>query len=145
MNASAAIADRYCDEPSAGRLSPRSLDILFQVCLGSSGLHVPRHCPLTTRGRPQTWRSLSFAPWTSLRDCAISPRTPMNHAGQPLHTKGILELVTFCNSGFPDESGLRLYDIPNGFGWRPEKGARIFSAWLRIFLHMHHMMTLVHP
>jgi hypothetical protein len=28
-----------------------------------------RHGPLTTRGRPQAWRSLFFAPCTSLRPC----------------------------------------------------------------------------
>ena len=31
--------------------------------------------------RPQAWRSLFFAPWTSPRDCAISQRTVMNNAG----------------------------------------------------------------
>jgi hypothetical protein len=43
----------------AGRLAPRTLNILFQVCLGSSGLRVP----------------------VSLCDCAISRRTVMNNAG----------------------------------------------------------------
>ena len=42
----------------AGRLAPRNLDILFQVCLGFSGLRVP----------------------VSQRDCAISSRTVMNNA-----------------------------------------------------------------
>ena len=44
----------------AGRLAPRNLNILFQVCLGSLELRVP----------------------VSQCDCAISPRTLMNNAGR---------------------------------------------------------------
>ena len=32
------------------------------------------HCPLTTRGRPQTWRSLFFAPWTFTRELCATER-----------------------------------------------------------------------
>jgi hypothetical protein len=66
MNVSTATADtplrhagmRLGGMP-AGRLAPRGLNILFQVCLGLSGLRVP----------------------VSLGDCAISRRTVMNYAG----------------------------------------------------------------
>jgi hypothetical protein len=59
MNASAAIADSLLRRAFGGRLAPHNLDILFQVCLGFSGLRVP----------------------VSPRDCAISTRTVMNNAG----------------------------------------------------------------
>ena len=52
----------YCNRGHAvatGVLATQSIDILFQVCLPSSGLHVP----------------------VSPRDCAISPRTIMNNTG----------------------------------------------------------------
>src|SRR6185437_6537110 len=64
---------------------------------------------------------------------------------QPLHAKGILELVAFCNSSFLNEPRFCLYHIPNVFGWWPEKRARILSTWLGMLQHMHHVMTLVHP
>ena len=32
----------------------------------------PGHGPLTSRGRPQTWRSLFFAPWTSAVSTSVT-------------------------------------------------------------------------
>jgi hypothetical protein len=104
MNASAAIADsllrRYqvgghkplrrelidaagqAKLGMAGVLAAQSLDILFQVCLRPSRLCLSEDTAASpTRRRPQTWRSLFFAPWTSPGDCAISRRTVMNNAG----------------------------------------------------------------
>jgi len=64
---------------SAGVLAAQSLDVLFQVRLGLSGLRAQDTAGSPARRRPQTWRSLFFAPWTSPRDFAISRRTVMNN------------------------------------------------------------------
>jgi len=65
---------------SGARYSSRRapLNILSQVCFGPSRLHAADTAASPTRRRPQAWRSLFFAPWTSLCDCAISRRTVMN-------------------------------------------------------------------
>ena len=55
-------------------------DILFQICLGLSRLHEDT-AGSPTRRRPQTWRSLFFAPWTSRGVLAVSSRTAMNNVG----------------------------------------------------------------
>jgi len=55
-----------------GGLAAQSLNILFQVCFGSSRLHAENTAASPTRRRPQAWRSLFFAPWASRRDYAIS-------------------------------------------------------------------------
>jgi hypothetical protein len=66
MNASTATADTplwqawpWFSHGQAGRLAPCDLDILFQVCLGLSGLRVP----------------------VSLGVLAVSSRTIMNNVG----------------------------------------------------------------
>ncbi|MBX3328350.1 MAG: hypothetical protein KF682_20885 [Nitrospira sp.] len=66
MNASTATADTplrqawpWLSHGQASRLAPRGLDILFQVCLGLSGLRVP----------------------ASHGVLAVSSRTIMNNAG----------------------------------------------------------------
>ena len=64
----------------AGRLTARSANILFQVCL-PRGSACQDTTGSPTRRCPQTWRSLSFAPWTSHGVLTVSPRTAMNNAG----------------------------------------------------------------
>ena len=67
MDASTASADTplrqawpWCSHGQAGGLAPRGLNILFQVCLGLSGLHAP----------------------VSLGVLAVSSRSAMNNVGK---------------------------------------------------------------
>ena len=76
----------------AGGLAPRCLNVLFQVRLGLSWLHAQDTAGSPTRRRPQTWRSLFFAPWTSHGVSAVSSRTFMNNAGQRLFRRHLLRL-----------------------------------------------------
>ncbi|HJR75584.1 MAG TPA: hypothetical protein VJ805_01385, partial [Nitrospiraceae bacterium] len=62
-------------------LASLDLDVLFQVRLGPSGLRTQDTAVSPARRRPQAWRSLFFAPWTSLGVSAVSSRTVMNNVG----------------------------------------------------------------
>jgi len=65
-----------CGQP--GGLAARLVNRLFQVCLPSLRLHAQDTAGSPTRRRPQTWRSLFFAPWTSQGVSVVSSRTLVN-------------------------------------------------------------------
>ncbi|ALA59654.1 hypothetical protein NITMOv2_3259 [Nitrospira moscoviensis] len=72
---------RCCDEPSAGGLAFRALDVLHEYASGPQGSARQDTAGSPTRRRPQAWLDLFVEPRTSRRGSAISRRTVMNNAG----------------------------------------------------------------